>query len=119
MIAIEHEDDFINIAVAGEFTLADYKEFEELVRYKIKFRGKVDLLFDLRDMLGFTIDVAWEEIQFSRQHSHDFRRVAVVTTDQWVIWSAWLSRMFVDAEILVFEEYDAAKEWVTEPADVV
>lgn len=112
MISIEHKDGLINIAVLGEFTLADFKEFEEQVLFEIKFQGKVNVLFDLRDMLNYTLDVAWEEIKFSREHSHDFGRIAVVTDDQWITWSAWLSRLFVDAEVQVFDEYDSARQWV-------
>ncbi|MEO7559423.1 MAG: STAS/SEC14 domain-containing protein, partial [Nitrosospira sp.] len=37
MITIEETDNLINVAVFGEFTLADYKEFEEQVIYKSRF----------------------------------------------------------------------------------
>ena len=113
MITIKQQDSLINIAVLGEFTLADYKEFEQIVQSKIPSVGKVELLFDLRDMLGFTVDVAWEEIKFSRQHEHEFGKVAIVTSDQWITWSAWLSRLFIDTDIQVFDEYEAAQDWVT------
>ena len=78
--------------------------------------GPVDLLFDLRQMAGFTLDVAWEEIKFSRQHANDFRRVAVVTDSQWVTWSAWLSQTFVEADVEVFDTAAAASEWLDRPA---
>lgn len=112
MISFEQSDRLVNVAVLGEFTLADYREFEDQVNHKIKFQGQVNLLFDLRDMLNYTLDVAWEEIKFSRQHSHDFGRIAVVTRDQWMAWSAWLSNLFVDAEVRVFDDYDEARDWV-------
>lgn len=116
MITIEHNHNLISVGVFGEFTLSDYKEFEELVNYKIKFEGPVNLLFDFREMMGFTLDVAWEEIKFSRQHAHDFGRVAVLTEDQWLTWSAWLAQLFVDAEVLVFDDEAAAKAWLDEEA---
>lgn len=96
----------------GEFTLADYKEFEELVNFKVKFEGPVNLLFDLRQMADFTLDMAWEEIKFSRAHSHDFGKVAVLTDSQWVTWSAWLSQAFVDADIEVFDDEQEARGWL-------
>lgn len=111
MITIEESDNLVNVAVLGEFTLTDYKELEDHVLYKIRFQGTVSLLFDLRDMIRYTLDVAWEELKFSRRHAHDFGRVAVVTTDQWVTWSAWLQRWFVDADIQVFDDYDLARAW--------
>lgn len=114
MITIEHSENLVNVAVLGEFTLADFKEFEQHMLYNIRFQGKVNLLVDLRDMLKYTLDVAWEEIKFSREHARDFGKVAVVTTDQWIAWSAWLSRLFVDADIRVFEDYDEALAWARE-----
>ena len=58
MISVKNADKLVTIHVAGEFTLADYKQFEEAVEYAIKFQGRVCLLLDLRDMTGYTIDVA-------------------------------------------------------------
>lgn len=113
MITISIEGNTIRAAVLGEFTLADYREFEETILYGVKFQGKVNLLLDLRDMLRFTVDVAWEEIRFSRAHAADFARVAVVTDSQWMVWSAWVTRLFVEAEIRVFDELEAAEDWLT------
>ncbi len=116
MITIEHSDELVAVAVFGEFTLADFKEFEELVTYKIQFGGQVDLLFDCRQMTGFTVDVAWAEIKFSRRHEHDFRRIAVITEDQWLTWSAWLTQLFVSAEVQVFTDSALARDWLTQAA---
>lgn len=113
MITIEQTKDSLNIAVLGEFTIADFKQFEENTLYKLTSPGEVDLLFDLRGMIGYTTDVAWEEIKFfSRQHNHDFSKIAVVTSDQWLTWQAWLSRLFIDAEVCVFQDYEEAKAWI-------
>lgn len=112
MIVTDHKDNLVTVAVYGEFTLGDYKEFEELVNYKIKFEGPVNLLFDLRQMAGFTLDMAWEEIKFSRAHSHDFGKIAVLSDSQWVAWSAWLSQAFVDADIEVFGDERQARDWL-------
>ena len=117
MIVIDHKPHRVSVSVFGEFTLADYKEFEELVNFKVQFEGQVDLYMDLREMAGFTLDVAWEEIKFSRQHAHDFRRIAIVTEDQWLTWSAWVSQLFVDAEVQVFGDETEARDWLAETAE--
>lgn len=115
MITIEQTDNLVNAAVIGEFTLADFKTFEEQSLYKLKSPGELNLLFDLRGMVDYTVDVAWEEIKFfSREHNHDFNKIAVVTDDQWLTWQAWVSRLFVDADIQVFADYDEAQAWVKE-----
>ena len=112
MIAIQETDNLINVAVFGEFTLADYKEFEEHVLYKQRADGQVNVLFDWRDMLSYTVDVAWEDIKFIRQHGNEFHRIAVVTENQWQAWGAWVSNLFVDADIRVFSDFADAQAWV-------
>ncbi len=116
MIVTEHQPSRVNVTVYGEFTLADYREFEELVNYKVKFEGAVDLCFDLRQMADFTLDMAWEEICFSRAHANDFRRIAVITDSQWITWSAWVSQVFTRADIEVFQELAEAEAWLETPA---
>jgi hypothetical protein len=112
MIVTDHKESLVIVAVYGEFTLGDYKEFEELVNFKVRFEGPVNLLFDLRQMADFTLDMAWEEIKFSRAHSHDFGKIAVLTDSQWVTWSAWLSQAFVDADLQVFRDEQEARAWL-------
>lgn len=113
MITIEQTENLVNAAVIGEFTIADLKEFEDQSLYKLDFPGKLNLLFDLRAMVGYTIDVAWEEFKFfGRKHNHDFTKIAVVTDNQWLTWQAWLSRLFIDAEVVAFTDYEEAKAWV-------
>jgi hypothetical protein len=114
MIAIKSQDKLISVSVIGEFTLADYREFEEQM-LKVLPSGGVSLLLDLRDMLSYTLDVAWEELRFAREHRYDFRRIAVVTGDEWMVWIAWLNRFIVDGEIRVFDDPGLAFEWLNSP----
>ena len=114
MITIEQNDALLNVAVMGEFTLADFKQFEENALHQLKSPGPINLLFDLRDMVSYTVDVAWAELKFfSQEHQYDFTKIAVVTDNQWLTWQTWLSRLFVDADIRVFAEYEQAIDWVS------
>ncbi len=112
MIALEHTPQALLVSVLGEFTLADYREFEENVLYEIRFHGKPNLLFDLTGMLKYTLDVVWEEIRFSRAHRTEFGRIAVVTTDQWASWASWIAQLFVDTEVMVFASTAEAQAWL-------
>ena len=117
MIVIEHQPKRVEVTVYAEFTLADYKEFEGVVNDAIRFEGPVDLLFDLREMADFTLDVAWEDIVFARAHANDFSRIAVLTDSQWVAWSAWLSQIFVRAEMRIFADEAEARAWLAEDGE--
>jgi hypothetical protein len=112
MINLAVRDDRVEVAVLGAFTLDDYHQFEEAVRYRIEFHGRIDLLFDLRDMLSYSLDVAWEELVFSRAHADDFGRIAVLADDEWVKWSMWINRAFMSADIQLYDDYDAARAWL-------
>lgn len=112
MIAIDHSGRLVTVTVLGEFVLADYKEFEDMVRSTLVPGGKVNLLIDLRQMAGFTVDVAWEDIKFTRSHPDDFDKIAVVTDSEWVIWSAWVSQMFTNADVQVFDDGEEARGWL-------
>ncbi|SDX01578.1 STAS/SEC14 domain-containing protein [Nitrosomonas communis] len=113
MITIQKINNLIILAVIGEFTLSDFKEFEDKVLYRSHPEDKINLLFDWRDMVDYTVDVAWEEIKFMREHGSEFNRVAVVTDNQWQAWSAWVSNLFIDADVVVFSDYEEAKDWVS------
>ena len=112
MISLNVKDNQIAVTVMGQFTLADYQEFEQAVNYGIQFQGTVNLLFDLRDMLSYSVDVAWEELRFSREHKTDFGRIAILTGDQWVAWSMWVNRLFMSADIRLFDDLEMAQAWV-------
>lgn len=112
MIAIEEEKDMLKASVFGELTLADYKEFENAASTGLKSAPKIKLLMDLTKMSGFTLDVAWEEIKFTRAHTHDFQRIAVVTDNQWTSWLSWISAAFTDAEVRLFDDSATADVWL-------
>ena len=116
MITVDSQPHRITASVFGEFTIADYQEFERAALRALDTERTLDLLFDLTAMTGYTVDVAWEDIKFSRRHARDFERIAVVTTNQWTIWSAWLAQLFVDADMEVFESIEEARVWLEEPA---
>lgn len=110
MITIDTQESRINVTVLGEFTVADFKEFEEVA---MQLGCGVDLFIDLREMSGVTVDMALEEIRFARAHPNDFARIAVLTQDQWVSWSAWLAQIFLNADVRVFDDSDDAEAWLT------
>ncbi len=78
MIVIEEQNDLLKATVYAELSLADFREFETAVQRELKQAPKIKLLLDLSNMSGYTLDVAWEDVRFTRAHAHDFRRIAVV-----------------------------------------
>lgn len=117
MISIQQEDDLVVAAVLGQFTLDDYRQFEDHVRYSVKFKGVANLLFDFRDMLGYSVDVVWEELRFTRENAPNFGRIAMVSDNQWLNWLAGMQSLLVPTNLAIFSDYDEAKAWVTSSDD--
>jgi len=112
MIVVNEKKDLLEMHVYGELTLTDYRSFEEAVGRELKTAPKIKLLLDLSQMTGYTLDVAWEEIKFTRAHAHDFQRIAIVSETQLVPWLSWVSAAFSDAEARIFENREPAIAWL-------
>ena len=116
MLTVEQKDDLVSVSVMGELMLEDFREFESVVVSELEQYDHVDVLLDLSSMTGFSIDVAWEDLKFTREHDRDFRRIAVVTTEQWVSWLVWLNGAFSGAQVQTFPERDDAEHWLASTA---
>lgn len=112
MIHIQEDGDCLVVDIHGEFTAADFKEFENSALYEIRFRGPLKLLVDFTRMQSYTVDVVWHELRFMRQNRQAFDRVAVISDSQWMTWSSWVASLFVDAEVATFKDATLARAWL-------
>lgn len=112
MIVIEDLKDVLKVHVYGEFTLDDFREFEDAVTDELREYEHVKVLFDLNNMERFSVDMAVEELKFNKRHARDYERIAVVTDNQWHAWVGWLAGAFVDAEVQQFDDLDSAGTWL-------
>lgn len=112
MISIQNEGTLGIVGVFGEFGLADYRRFEEEVGRQLQAQGRVNLILDLRDMVDYTVDVALEDIRFTRSHARDRGRIAILSERETVKWMALLSQLFLDVEIQVFADEAGARDWL-------
>lgn len=112
MIKIEQEGNCLAVTVVGDFSLADFREFESQALYQIRFHGALRLLLDFRLMQSYSIDVVWQELHFVREHLQSFDRVVVITDNQWITWSGWISNLFVDSDVATFADLNLARAWL-------
>ena len=112
MITIEHEGSLTVVGVFARLEIADFRRLEEEIESQLRLLGRIDLMVDLRGMLGYTLDVAFEDLRFTREHAHDVGRVAILSEDDAVVWTALLSELFVRADIRVFDDETLAREWL-------
>lgn len=112
MITTDVLPDRVEMRAYGIVTLSDCKAFEQISDTHAEQHQPLDLLIDLRAMAECSLDVAFEELRYVRTHRADFRRIAMLTDDQLVTWSAWLSQFFTEADIRVFPTERAARRWL-------
>jgi hypothetical protein len=112
MITTDVLPDRVEMRAYGTLTLSDCKIFEEVSDYRVRFHHPIDLLIDLRSMTQCSLDVAMEEWRYVRTHRHDFNRIALLTDDQVVSWTAWVSQFFTEADIRIFNHERAARRWL-------
>lgn len=112
MIVIEQENELLKAHVYGEMTLVDFTEFENAVADELKQFDHVNIVFDLSNMTGFSLDAALEELRFNKVHANDYRKIAVVTESQWLVWVSWLATAFVAAEVRQFDNVESATTWL-------
>ena len=119
MITTEVLPGRVEMHAYGTLTLSDCKTFESLSDYRIRFHHPIDLLIDLRSMTGCSLDVTLEEWRYVRAHRNDFNKIALLSDDQWVNWSAWITQCLTDADIRIFSSERAARRWLDdeEPLD--
>jgi hypothetical protein len=112
MITIQHEGKLTVAGIFARLEIADFRRLEQEIEAQLGALGKIDLLVDLRGMLGYTLDVALEDLRFSREHAKDVGRVAILSEDDAIVWTALLSELFVRAEIRIFDDESVAREWL-------
>ena len=117
MITIQHEGRLSVIGIFARLELADFRKIEDEIQRQLDAVGQIDLLVDLRGMVGATLDVALEDIRFAREHARDIGRIAILSEKDSVIWSALLARLFVRAEIHVFDSESGARDWLDAPLE--
>jgi stage II sporulation SpoAA-like protein len=114
MITIQHEGRLTVVGVFVTLEVADFRRLEKEIEQQLREHGRIDLLVDLTGMMSYTLDVALEDLKFSIEHARDVGRIALLSEEESVVWTALLSRLFVQAEIRVFDSEELAREWLGE-----
>jgi hypothetical protein len=112
MISIREQDYGLDVALFNEFTLSDFKLFEEALIKRVAEIGHPHVLLDLSELKDFTLDMALEELRFARTHDKDFGRVAIVVSDVWIKLAAHLAGLLSRGHSQYFDTSEAAQAWL-------
>jgi universal stress protein A len=111
------EDNILAYRVTGRLRHADYQALLPQPEQHIQDKGKLSVLFELRDFRGWDLAAAWDDFRFTLDHADDFGRIAVVGARRLERWMTALSSPFVGGEIRFFDESQLAEawDWLREP----
>lgn len=112
MISIREQNYGLDVALFNEFSLADFKLFEDALLKRVAELGKPDVLLDLSELKDFTLDMALEELRFVRAHDKDFGRVAIVVSDVWIKLATHIAGLMSRGHSQYFEDSEAAQAWL-------
>ena len=112
MISIRQQSYGLNVALFNEFTIEDFKLLEQSVLELLQEQDKPDLLLDFSLMKDFTIDMAWEQIRFTREHVDDFGLIAIVVNDWWIELGARLANLLALQHAKYFKTPEEAQKWL-------
>jgi len=112
MISIREQNYGLDVALFNEFSLADFKLFEEALLKRASEMGSPGVLLDLSELKDFTLDMAMEELRFVRAHEKDFGRIAVVVSDVWIKLAAHLAGLISRGRTQYFNDVPAAQAWL-------
>lgn len=73
---------------------------------------KVDVLFDMRELDGWDIRAAWDDLKLGLKHGRQFNKVAMVGNKSWQETAAKVGSWFIGGEAKVFDDKAEALAWL-------
>ncbi len=106
----------VGFKLSGKLHDADYKTFVPRIDTEVAKDGKVNVLAQFHDFLGWDAQALWDDIKFSTTHCTKIRKIALVGEKSWEKYMAAVCKPFTMAKIQYFDvgQIDAAKAWLAE-----
>lgn len=102
---------FVEIAVQGKLTEADYEGLVPQLEETLKQYGKLRVLIKLEDFHGWTPAALADELRFDIRNRNAFERIAIVGDNALEKLGTRLSAPFFSGETRYFEDEASAREW--------
>ena len=112
MISIREQEYGLNVALYNEFTLEDFRQFEEAALQAVKRVHRPDVLLDLSMLKDFTIDMAVEQLKFMRNHYEFFCFFVFVVDDVWIRFGTHISSLLTQQHPKYFDDAVSAQAWL-------
>lgn len=105
------EGNVIAVRMSGKLTVEEYQEFLPRLETQIKRYGKISVLVELDDFIGWELAAAKEDFMFAMKHDEDIEKFAFVGNKLWQRWIALMAQPFVSSEVRYFIHDDMHEAW--------
>ena len=112
------EGNTIAVRASGKLSHEDYQNFLPKLEAQIKELGKVSVLFELDDFLGWDLEAAKDDFKFGMSHLDDIERFAVVGDKTWEHWMIAMVKPFMPSGLVRYFDHENLQEawdWLREP----
>lgn len=115
-VGITHVGDefFLKLVAKGTLTHEDYEKMTPLVENALVGikEPKIKVLVDARELEGWKLEAAWDDLKFGLKHSQEFTKLAFVGSKEWESYGIKISNWFMSGEMKYFEDMESATDWL-------
>ncbi len=110
------EGNVIGLKATGKLVDADYKELIPKFDAKIEEVGKVNVLFDMTELEGWSCKAMLDDAEFGIKHRKEIGKIALLGNKKWEKDAVVLAKPFYGEKMKFFDESDeqAAWDWLKE-----
>ncbi|MDG5786798.1 STAS/SEC14 domain-containing protein [Evansella sp. AB-P1] len=116
MITIKpkNKEAIMEVIVNGKITTEDIEEFEMIFKEKKENYGKINLLMEVHEIQGYSMNAVMEDLKFSANHWKEFNKIAVITDKKWIGLGSKISNILPGVEVkhFDFDEKEKALYWL-------
>ncbi|MGE6108781.1 STAS/SEC14 domain-containing protein [Aeromonas sobria] len=107
---------FISIKAVGRLSHEDYLAITPMLEAALnRVEGQgVRVLLDARELEGWELRAAWDDLKLGLKHGHAFGKIALYGQPGWQGLAARVGGWFISGEVRAFEEECAAIDWLTQ-----
>jgi len=117
-IGIERRDSefYVVITARGTLTHEDYRSIVPMLESALAAveSPHIKALVDARDLEGWELRAAWDDLKLGLKHGNKFDRIAILGSKTWQQVAAKIGTWFVAGEVELFNNETAALKWLNE-----
>ncbi|MCE9677801.1 STAS/SEC14 domain-containing protein [Shewanella sp. AS1] len=106
---------FFVIKAYGRLTHEDYQYMTPLLESAIAEMKDPEILalMDLRELDGFSLHAAWDDLKLGLKHGKAFKKVAILGKGEFQQWMVRIVSWFTPGEYRFFDDKQQALSWLS------